>query len=325
MKTSQTCLRTGVTAIALFAVLSFNSNAQITYVRQGASGDGSSWEQATGCLQAALAAALPGSEVWVARGTYQPAGGREQSFLVPSGVRVFGGFAGTETSPGQRNADSRTVLSGDIGLPGNPADNCFHVVSFRGAASGTLLDGFCIQSGNANGEGDAAVGGGVHNDGRAQASSPLLRNCVFTKNLGSNGAAFYNDARGGKCSPRFEGCVFMENEAGLDGGAVFNDGREGGVCSAVFTGCHFARNVATYGGGVFNTSQSGGACLLSFEGCSFFENAALVRGGVIFSVSESVNCQLEMSDCIYSYNYPNDRDTMFASTEARREAYRVKE
>lgn len=100
-------------------------------------GDGSSWDEAIDDLQRALTVARePGSivdEVWVAAGTYwpwsrcsalpqvSPAG--YASFEIVPGVDIYGGFAGFETDPSQRNLTKNvTVLSGI--LSEQPATNC---------------------------------------------------------------------------------------------------------------------------------------------------------------------------------------------------------
>ena len=81
------------------------ASADVIYVRADlASGlnDGSSWSNAyrgSAGLRAALAEAVPGDEIWVGHGTYTPAepgGSREASFVMPSGVRLVGGFLGHE-------------------------------------------------------------------------------------------------------------------------------------------------------------------------------------------------------------------------------------
>ena len=69
-------------------------------------GDGSSWQEAYTDLQSALLVAAPGTEVWVATGVYRPDMGtlaKDVSFIPPTGVLIFGGFAGTETLLGERN------------------------------------------------------------------------------------------------------------------------------------------------------------------------------------------------------------------------------
>ena len=59
---------------------------------------GASW--ASPCaLQYALTIAVSGDELWVKQGTYKPTTGsdRTKMFTLKSGVRLYGGFAGTES------------------------------------------------------------------------------------------------------------------------------------------------------------------------------------------------------------------------------------
>ncbi len=87
-----------------------------------AAGDGSSWPNAYPDLQLALAdasARLPAAvEIWVAEGTYTPApphGSRFETFLLQSGVAIYGGFNATETERAQRNHFlQKSILSGDL-------------------------------------------------------------------------------------------------------------------------------------------------------------------------------------------------------------------
>ena len=88
--------------------------------------DGSSWRNAYTDLQSALAVAGASDQIWVAAGTYLPTTGnnlpedvedpREVSFAINNGVKVYGGFAGGETSLEQRDINAnQTILSGNIG------------------------------------------------------------------------------------------------------------------------------------------------------------------------------------------------------------------
>ncbi|MCU0791703.1 MAG: hypothetical protein MUE42_02360, partial [Opitutaceae bacterium] len=63
-------------------------------------GDGANWSRAFDALAPALAAAAPGDAIWLRAGTYD----LDESVHVPSGVSLFGGFAGTEDSPEARRA-----------------------------------------------------------------------------------------------------------------------------------------------------------------------------------------------------------------------------
>lgn len=116
---------------------------QVVYVnrkRQGGN-TGSSWVDAYTDLQVALAHTSEG-EIWIAQGTYTPAppnGDRGATFRIPSGVAIYGGFRGDETSRDQRHPDMYpTILSGDLNgddLPnyGNSEDNSYRVVTVLNA------------------------------------------------------------------------------------------------------------------------------------------------------------------------------------------------
>lgn len=83
---------------------------RIRYVKQGGTGDGTSWTNASGDIQRMIdeladnnPGGLPG-EVWIARGEYEPQtqlisnASYSASFRMRDGISVYGGFAGGETS-----------------------------------------------------------------------------------------------------------------------------------------------------------------------------------------------------------------------------------
>jgi uncharacterized repeat protein (TIGR01451 family) len=133
-----------------------------------AGGDGSSWAAAFDTLQTALAHANRGTAVWVAAGRYYPDRGLGQTndsvlstFVVPDGVQLLGGFAGTESSASARNRDAYpTVLSGDLagddvvdadGVTRQWQDlrgtNARHLITTTDASAATLIDGFTLTAG----------------------------------------------------------------------------------------------------------------------------------------------------------------------------------
>src|SRR4028119_878482 len=107
-----------VLLLALMSIAAIHSGATIHYVNAAATGlnNGSSWTNAFISLQSGIAATLPGDTVWVANGVYKPttlttSAGRQVAFEIPTSIRVFGGFSGTETALSQRNFSTfQTIL-----------------------------------------------------------------------------------------------------------------------------------------------------------------------------------------------------------------------
>ena len=116
------------------------------YVDADATGteSGASWTDAFVELRDALEIAVlcPNvSEIWVADGTYTPTNGteRDATFQLRSDLAVYGGFEGTEILISERDwITNTTILSGDIGIIDDSADNCYHVVTASG--TNTVLD-----------------------------------------------------------------------------------------------------------------------------------------------------------------------------------------
>jgi subtilisin family serine protease len=122
------------------------NDTEVIYVDPYAtgSGNGRDWPNAYTDLQTALtrAANSCGSEIWVARGTYSPGSNVDDSFTVPDGVELYGGFAGTETTRSQRDHTRyQTILTGYI----NETTRNKVVVTM---GDSSILDGFVVEKGN---------------------------------------------------------------------------------------------------------------------------------------------------------------------------------
>ncbi|MFO0872409.1 MAG: right-handed parallel beta-helix repeat-containing protein [Phycisphaerales bacterium] len=219
-------------------------------VDQNATGanNGADWGDAFVNLQDALAAAgdvklLGPKEVWVADGTYKPTAttDRTKSYVLPAGVGIYGGFAGGEGSKTDRDSFAHpAILSGEIGAPGL-ADNSFHVIEISGSGhtDNTILDGFVITAGNANGGTFPIAGGGLRvvSSGRG-----TIRGCRFIGNSAVNGGAVI--VLGGN-TPKFVNCHFSGNSSTQAGGAIQCNS------AAVLFGCTIVGNTsATNCGGV---------------------------------------------------------------------------
>ncbi|MBV6459028.1 MAG: hypothetical protein HONBIEJF_02167 [Fimbriimonadaceae bacterium] len=305
-------------AIAAFLSWAVPVEGKVVYVRHGAAGNntGVDWANAFTNPHSAFQTALSGDEIWIAKGVYHPGepGDVNASFAIPSGVKVFGGFVGTEWKRHQRNWTlNETIFSGDLGdddFFGNPwyngwlvnSPNSLRVVTLTGAAQGTVVDGLVIAQGN----GIYAAGAGLS----AESSTFELRNCTFRRNSGYqtrgsclyvlNGFATISNCRfvenwgrfvsgvgiatAGSAGCLVSGCYFYDNHAEADASSGNGAGIEfNGTAPSVVVNCTFKSNVSlpffssypSYGGGIHNF---GGA--LTVDRCTFDGNTAGLGGGI---------------------------------------------
>ena len=244
--------------------------ASILYVKPGGTGDCTSWANACE-LQTALTSASAGGEIWAAAGTYTPGTNRDDTFQLVSGVALYGGFTGSETSREQRDWEANlTVLSGDIGVQAESSDNSYHVVTGSGVDASAILDGFTVSGGNADGV-YPALGGGMSNYN----SSPTLSNVTFSGNTADYGGGMYNY----NSSPTLTGVTFSGNTAGDWGGGMFNwDSSSPALTDVTFNG-----NDAYDGGGMYNYDNSSPA----LSNVTFSGNTAEVEGGGMYNYDGS--------------------------------------
>ena len=217
----------GLVAFVVLALFTGTVHGQsVRYVDAGARssvGDGLSWATAYAGLHEALdEASLDSSieQIWVAEGQYTPdrgAGDRDDTFLLVSGVSLYGGFAGDEASLEDRTPGAHpTILSGDVGgddivtmpagrvvgeippLPEftNYEENSRHVLTGLDLADPLTIDGFTVRGGNADFDGDFQTGGG----------GMLIERCALTLS---------------NCRFEFNRCGLLEPDVAGFGGAVF--------------------------------------------------------------------------------------------------------
>ncbi len=209
------------------------------YVAPGATGSGSSWFD-SGDFQTLITDASAGDSVFVKVGTYQPASGF--SYNMVEGVKIYGGFLGTETSLSQRTLKANLAKGDSSILEGNGNSVINNTFASTGPmTSATILDGFTITGGNA---GVSGGGGGIYD----KYASPTLSNLVIRNNTAQFGGGVFNVFS----SPTLTDVIIRGNSAGANGGGMSN----GSSSNVALTNVLISGNRANSGGGIFNNSAS---------------------------------------------------------------------
>ena len=293
------------------------------YVNASASGanNGGTWADAFIDLQSALTASAtcPITEIWVAAGTYYPDEGGGQTnndinatFLLKTGLAVYGGFAGNETTLADRSWRTNiSILSGDIDKDNTIANNAFHVTTGSGTTGTAILDGFTIKGGNAICTGPCTAGGQWGGGMLNISGSPTVSNCIFISNIA---AQFGGGMANITSSPIITNCVFSGNSYSLvlaephAGGGMYNQGSSLSLVNCIFSG----NSAGSLGGGIDNTNAINGHTFINsfpiitnctFSGNSaFFNSSGSSTGG---GINNSSGSSATITNCIFWNNRDN--------------------
>lgn len=277
------------------------ASSRIRYVRQGGTGDGTSWENASGNLQRMIDdLADTGGEVWVAAGTYEPVSYLVSdkvytaSFRMRNGVSVYGGFSAAtpESSKNDRvkgtmswEFTNETVLQGQGYRPsswGTVNSSSRHVVWFAPLAQDseaeapframTYLDGVTVAGGYAsggNGTDDFLTdrGAGIYMKG----NNVSVTNCIVKNNYATGpGGGIYMDGGG-----RVERTLVFNNVSNDNGGAVYMDG------VGIVRRCMLANNQSRKGAGAYlRKAAAGKPESLQLSTCVVSNNTSTHNGAV---------------------------------------------
>jgi len=252
------------------------------------SGNGTSWAQAKKTIQEAVAASVKGDEIWVKAGTYSLPG----TITVSKEIKLYGGFAGTETQRNQRDWKTNvTTVDGHLF-----SGTCFHVqhyVSFN-----FIIDGFTISQCGSTSQTGGAIN--IISDAPITAS---ISNCTITGNRASNGGGIFasvfssvtisNTTFSGNVSQNgggafavnsnpatvtVTGSTFTSNSA-PSGAAIYNS------ANLFVSSSTFSSNTATYasggaGGAIENWGYSGNQLNVTISDSTFENNTAPMSGGM---------------------------------------------
>ncbi|MBW1931855.1 MAG: DUF1565 domain-containing protein [Deltaproteobacteria bacterium] len=281
---------------------------------------GSSWEVPFEDLNAALDFAEPGNQIWVASGMYVPGATENDTFLLKPNIRLYGGFAGSESLILERDIlTNATLLDG--------SNFTRHVVTM---AEGSTINGFLIQNGcgDENGAGliisecNATVescwftdnysqncGGAVFVD---NSPNSVINQCAFTYNYAAFGGAL---CCVGGTELGIRDCEFSYNEADFDGGAIY----QASVQEASIADSNLSHNFAAANGGAVMLE----AANLDMKHCSLSKNDS-AKGGAVFCGQDAnavlTNCEflnntaggagiyavlarLNINNCVVNHNH----------------------
>ena len=276
----RTLFRFYMLLLFLGSYLGIMAQTKIYYVSPTGVGDGTSWETTT-TLQTALQNAVAGDQIWVQG--FEQITSADQLYIAPadgfslkSGVQLYGGFKGDETNVNSRETlgkpyqmKYRSVLSGDIKrddvvdntnliFPANitRSDNATHVLNVNMApASGnnkntspTIINGFSIGNGHADGSGEKGGGIYIHGDNTGGGIFRIER-CFLLNNYATQGGAIYVDAEVknvNNSTSLVNQCVVYNNAAG-ERAAVENAGG----------GLYLAGEATVVNSSIFNNENGG--------------------------------------------------------------------
>lgn len=276
----RTLFRFYMLLLFLGSSLGIMAQTKVYYVSPTGVGDGTSWETTT-TLQTALQNAVAGDQIWVQG--FEQITSADQLYIAPadgfslkSGVQLYGGFKGDETNVNSRETlgkpyqmKYRSVLSGDIKrddvvdntnliFPANTtrSDNATHVLNVNMASalgnnkntSPTIINGFSIGNGHADGSGEKGGGIYIHGDNTGGGIFRIER-CFLLNNYATQGGAIYVDAEVknvNNSTSLVNQCVVYNNAAG-ERAAVENAGG----------GLYLAGEATVVNSSIFNNENGG--------------------------------------------------------------------
>ena len=272
-------------------------------------GDGQSWNNAidlatlTGFLiQGTLQQRVT---IYAAEGTYKPTAtiDRNKTFTL-NNTRLVGGFSGASAgidTTSRDFANHETILSGDIGVPGDSYENSYHVVTVPVSGS---LDGVTIRDGRASCSSYGSTPGvsyykGDDNGGGVLASTnTCISNCKIINNSAWNrGGGIYCQTG----TLTLQNTKFQENKIQQvlisTGGMFFLqiNGNGAGIavrtCNLNISDCLFTNNNSGPNTNYTETIYISLSAVANIDRCSFYNNSVAYdmtsRDGGINNITNS--------------------------------------
>ena len=256
----------------------------VVFVKSGSNGTGTSWSNALGTVDAGLAAATSGGEVWVAQGTYTVPT-TPKTFTMVSGAGLYGGFNGDESSREKRSPKNHeTILDGNklgsvVAIPAN-------------ADANTIIDGFTIRNGIGTIVSSNRYGGGIY----CSSGSPTISHNKIIYNyidgIGEGGGIYI-----GGGSPTITYNVISGNDGLSYGGGIYLANATATIANNVISA-----NGAGYGGGIY--CNSGTTTIVnntialndgSVGGGIYCNNSVTITGNIVAYNCSGIYCNTSIT------------------------------
>lgn len=260
--------------------------AQIFVTPTGAgSHSGADWGNAK-TLAEAITAANSGDIIFVLKGTYTAASGQPliSATGTKSGVKLYGGFAGFETSLGQRVFG--TTAADSTNFVGNGSRVIAHNGQTTPFTSPIEYDGFTIKGGSLT----SNTGAGMNN----YYANVVVSNCIFTGNAnnGGSGGGMYNTQN----TVTVKNCKFYGNTCSATGAGLYSTQN---TTIITITDCTFSGNIATGNGGGVIISTNSSATVTN---CKFENNKTGGYGGGIATYDDNKSTTISITGCEFTGN-----------------------
>ena len=308
------------TLLFVISALFLNSTfivGKVRYVKENATGDGSSWANASGNLNEILSNSVSGDQIWVAKGTYTAPSG--DGFILKNNVDVYGCFEGYEEimyiipdtlnkTILKSNGDGRVLTQDEYFSPSNNINwigltftggNADFAQTSRATGGGVFITGggikpislqYCSIVNNIAGE--KGIAGGIY----------MLDGYLLNSVIGYNIASSTEKGEAGgvlAAAAKVINCQIIDNVASVNGIGY------GGGCSGngSFLNCIITGNVASENGEGYGGGVHGGV----YINCNLISNTASVNGvgygGVSYLDDNNVDISVSFRNSIMWNNY----------------------
>jgi len=251
------------------------------------SGDGTSWHEAVLTIQEAISMAASWDEIWVRKGVYNLT---SSITINDKDVRLYGGFAGYETSVDQRDWVQNTTTIDGAGYAGT----CMFILQDL-----PTVDGFTIRN---------CAGGAIYLE-NCYSERPILTNLVFADN-GAPGLSYGGALNLYYCSPKITNTSFWGNQAGLGGAIHANCG-----ASPHLTNTTFSQNSATNGGAIYTSDCSASPPSPVVSNSILWGDSASVSGSEIDGAPPVLVYHSDIDQAGYDFNNNIRQDPLMFGSE----------